>query len=30
VVPLEAALSYLDEISRELYAPQSPSIGVRA
>jgi maleamate amidohydrolase len=30
VVPLEAALSYLDELSRELSASQSPSIGARA
>jgi maleamate amidohydrolase len=26
VVPLEAALSYLDELPRELYAPQRPGI----
>jgi isochorismate hydrolase len=30
VVPLKAALSYLDDLSREPYAPQSPGIGARA
>jgi nicotinamidase-related amidase len=30
VVPLEAALRYLDELPRELYAPQSPGITARA
>jgi hypothetical protein len=30
VVPLKAALNYLDELSRELYTPQSPGIGARA
>jgi maleamate amidohydrolase len=30
VVPLEAALGYLEELSRELSAPQSPGIGARA
>jgi maleamate amidohydrolase len=30
VIPLDAALSYLDELSRSLYAPQSPEIGERA
>ena len=30
VVPLEAVLGYLDELSRELYAPQSPGFGARA
>jgi maleamate amidohydrolase len=29
VVPLEAALGYLDELSRELSAAQSPVIGAR-
>jgi maleamate amidohydrolase len=29
VVPLEAALGYLDELSRELAAAQSPTIGAR-
>jgi maleamate amidohydrolase len=30
VVPLEAALGYLEELSRELSAPQSPGIEARA
>ena len=30
VIPLDAALSYLDELSRSPYAPQSPEIGARA
>jgi maleamate amidohydrolase len=29
VLPLEAALSYLDELSRDLYAPQSLEMGAR-
>jgi nicotinamidase-related amidase len=29
VVPLEAALHYLDELSRDLYAPQSPELDAR-
>jgi hypothetical protein len=29
VVPLEAALHYLDELSRDLYAPQSHELDAR-
>jgi isochorismate hydrolase len=30
VVPLEGALSYVDELPRGLYAPQHPEIAARA